>query len=288
MKEKGMKNMNRFFDQPVEEVIEKRKSVRTYVENPLTPVDKAAIETYMDSLSNPFGVEVKFFFLEAEETGKSLGTYGVIKGTAHYIGAAVKEVPYALEALGYEMEKLMLFAASRNIGTCWLGGTFKRGDFRKAMAIEEGMLFPAITPIGYPRETRSMTDHLVRFIAKGNQRKPWTELFFYEEFTRPLSAEEAGIYGMPLEMVRLAPSASNKQPWRVLKKGDALHFYEARSVGYSDAFPYDIQRLDLGIALCHFHLAAVERKLSGRMVLGHAPDTAVPDHYEYRFSWISD
>jgi hypothetical protein len=74
----------------------------------------------------------------------------------------------------------------------------------------------------------------------------------------------------------------------VLKKGDALHFYEARSVGYSDAFPYDIQRLDLGIALCHFHLAAVERKLSGLMVLGYAPDTAVPDHYEYRFSWISD
>jgi hypothetical protein len=128
----------------------------------------------------------------------------------------------------------------------------------------------------------------VRFIAKGNQRKPWTELFFREEFSRPLPREEAGVYEMPLEMVRLAPSASNKQPWRVLKKGDAFHFYEARSVGYSDAFPYDIQRLDLGIALCHFDLTAVERNLSGKIVFGHAPDIEVPEHHEYRFSWICD
>lgn len=34
----------------------------------------------------------------------------------------------------------------------------------------------------------------------------------------PLEKEEAGNYEAALEMVRIAPSASNKQPWRILKK----------------------------------------------------------------------
>ncbi|MFH5834964.1 nitroreductase family protein [Proteiniclasticum sp. C24MP] len=280
--------MNRIFDKPVEEIIEKRKSVRTFGDKALNDVDKKELQNYMDSLSNPFGIKVKFFFLDAGENRKSLGTYGVIKGTVDYIGAQVNDGPFALEALGYEMEKLILFAASRNVGTCWLGGTFKREDFRKAMDIENGKLFPAITPVGYPRIAKSMTDNLVRFISKGDQRKPWGEIFFTDDFSHPLSREEAKAYKEVLEMVRLAPSASNKQPWRVLRVNGSFHFYEARSPGYSDAFSYDIQRLDLGIALCHFHLTASEKNLQGRIMMESAPDIDVPAHHEYRFSWISD
>lgn len=280
--------MKRIFEKPVGEVIEKRKSVRTFVDNPLSAGDKKELQTFMESLDNPFGVEVKFFFLEAGENRKSLGTYGVIKGTVDYIGAAVKEEPYALEALGYEMEKLILFASSKKIGTCWLGGTFKRGDFKKAMDIGEGMLFPAITPVGYPKEAKSITDNLVRFIAKGDQRKPWSELFFLDDFSHPLTMDEAGAYKEVLEMVRLGPSASNKQPWRVLKKSGAFHFYEARTPGYSDAFRYDIQRLDLGIALCHFLLTASEKNLKGKMLLDSPLDIRVLSGQNYCFSWSVD
>ena len=35
-------------------------------------------------------------------------------------------------------------------------------------------------------------------------------------FAEPLTEEEAGDYQFPLEMLRLAPSAVNKQPWRVV------------------------------------------------------------------------
>ena len=36
---------------------------------------------------------------------------------------------------------------------------------------------------------------------------------------------EAGDYARPLEMVRLAPAATNAQPWRVRKARDVYHFY---------------------------------------------------------------
>jgi len=277
--------MSTIFKLPVYEVIEKRKSVRTFLEKPLSDQDKKELQSYMETLENPFGVEVKFSFLETGEKKKALGTYGVIKGTVDYIGAAVKKGPFALEALGYEMEKLILYAASKEIGTCWLGGTFKREDFKKAMDIEEGFLFPAITPVGYPKDAKSMTDNLVRFIAKGDLRKPWEELFFMDDFSQTLSTEEAKEYKDALEMVRIGPSASNKQPWRVLRANGSFHFYEAKSAGYSDAFPYDIQKIDVGIALCHFHLTAIEKKLNGKITIETAPEIKAPENHQYCFSW---
>ncbi len=277
--------MSRMYNMAIEEIIVKRKSVRTFLNEPLKNEDKKALQTYMESLDNPFGIDVNFSFLETHDNKKALGTYGIIKGTVDYIGVTVKEGPMALEAVGYEMEKLMLYATDLGIGTCWLGGTFKREDFKKAMDIEEGILFPAITPVGYPKEAKSLTDNLVRFIAKGNQRKPWSELFFKDDFNHPLTTEEAEGFKDVLEMVRLGPSASNKQPWRVVRGNGSFHFYEAKNVGYSDVFSYDIQRIDLGIALCHFHLTAMEKNFKGRISLDTIPKIILPENHQYRFSW---
>ena len=56
-------------------------------------------------------------------------------------------------------------------------------------------------------------------------------------------------------MVRRAPSAVNKQPWRVVVDGKQAHFYEKKSKGYVDASGWDLQKVDLGIALYHFACA---------------------------------
>lgn len=267
------------------DLIEKRKSVRTFEAKPLTEEDLEDIRRFLDTLQNPFSVKVHFRMLESMDNRTSLGTYGVIKGAQTFIGAMVKDEPMALEALGYEMEKLMLYLVSKNIGTCWLGGTFKREDFRAAMEVPEGYLFPAITPVGYPKEEKSLTDHLVRFIAKGNQRKPFEDLFFHNTFQNPLAKLEAGKEGDMLEMVRLGPSASNKQPWRILMRNGDAHFYEAQTPKYSDAFGYDIQRLDMGIAACHFHLGVLEKGESGSFVVLEEAPVKPPQNILYRFTY---
>ena len=84
----------------------------------------------------------------------------------------------------------------------------------------------------------------------------------YGTFDTPMSKEKAGIFKIPLEMVRLAPSAVNKQPWRVVVIDNLVHFYLKRSKGFGKEGKLDMQEIDLGIALCHFDFAAKECQLN--------------------------
>ncbi len=92
------------------------------------------------------------------------------------------------------------------------------------MNLSDGELLPAVSPVGYPGKARSLTDRFFRFSAGSNERKPWTELFSDRDPETPLPRESSGGYETPLECVRIGPSASNKQPWRIVRDGNAFHF----------------------------------------------------------------
>lgn len=275
-------------DFKISEIAKIRKSVRTYTDTPLTDADRKKLADYIDKLTSeksPFGarVRIKLFDVDKEINSKDLGTYGVIKGAKTYLGVAVNETEDAMEAVGYVFEKLVLYAASLGLGTCWLGGTFNRGEFAKAMQITENEFFPIASPVGYPAPKNHTVDKIMRKAIKADTRKSFEELFFENDFNTPLSKEKAREYGAILEAVRLAPSAKNAQPWRIVKDGDTFHFFEKKDLPSSS---HDIQRLDIGIAGCHFDLAAKERGINGKL-------TAVENHPEekgliYVFSWVCE
>lgn len=271
---------------PVEKTVKTRSSIRTYEEKPLDMELKKQIKDYIAALSNPFSVEVSLQLLETASSNEKMGTYGVIKGAKDYIGATVSEADLNLEALGYSFEKLILYLTSLLVGTCWLGGTFNRNQFSNALEVKANELFPAISPIGYPLEKKRLTDTIIRKFAKSDQRKNWQELFFLNDFSTPLTQDEAKEFAFPLEMVRLSPSASNKQPWRIVKTKDGYHFYEAKTPGYSDKLSLDIQRVDIGIAACHFHMAALEKDLSGKFEKLTNIGIIPPSNNHYIFSYV--
>ncbi len=276
-------------DFPIEETVRKRLSVRSYLERPVSADKKEKIKNYIARLNNPFSVEVSFRLLENKpsSSGEKLGTYGVIKGASNFVGASVAPGELGLEALGYSFELLILYLTSLGFGTCWLGGTFDRSGFAAAMKLKKGDLFPAISPIGYSQEKRRMMDSMARFIAKSDQRLPWDTLFFKDDFSHTFTQAEAGEYAFPLEMLRLAPSAANKQPWRVVQDRDTYHFYEMRSMK-DRKLGIDIQRTDVGIGVCHFHLAAQERDLPGQFMKLPEPEIQKPEQMCYLFSWKAD
>ena len=81
--------------------------------------------------------------------------------------------------------------------------------------------------------------------------------------SQPLSENEKAAYGFFLEMVRLAPSASNKQPWTIILIDNVFHFYLKRTPNYySKLLQSDLQRVDMGIAMAHFELALSEKQVS--------------------------
>jgi len=98
----------------------------------------------------------------------------------------------------------------------------------------------------------------MRAAIKADERLPFEELFFDKTFDTPLNREKAGNLFLPLEMVRLAPSAINKQPWRLLVCDGIVHFYLRRNYGNRPEGKPDMQTIDMGIALCHFDLTAKE------------------------------
>jgi nitroreductase len=189
-------------------------------------------------------------------------------------------------AVGYEFEKLILYLTTLGLGTCWLGGTFKRGEFAKVMNLTDGMLFPAVSPVGY-FEKRRLKETMIRSVVKADLRKPWETLFFKDGLKDPLTREEAGEHAFALEMLRLGPSASNKQPWRVVNAGTKYHFYELKTPGYSSAFDFDMQEIDMGIAACHFHLAAIQKGIKGAFSFKDDPHLDAPEHIVYKFTWES-
>lgn len=279
----------------IKQIITKRKSIRTYTKDPITQELINDIKKYITTLSNPWGIKVNINILETKtneketDIQKKLGTYGFIKNATTFMATSIKNEENALEALGYELEELILYATSLELGTCWLGGSFNRGEFSKAVGLEKDEIMPVVTPIGYPSEKRSIMDRMIRNTAKGDQRKPWEELYFKGDFNTILTREESGKYKDALEMLRLAPSASNKQPWRILLDGNMYHFYEQKAPGYSSAFSYDIQRVDMGIAACHFHLVAMAEKLNGRFI-NSGSELAIEksDDIIYKFTWLCE
>ncbi|NLK72223.1 MAG: nitroreductase [Clostridiales bacterium] len=277
-------------DFSIEEAVRKRRSVRNYKEQEVEADKRQAIESFAYSLENPFGEKVNFYFLDYKDmkNEQKLGTYGVIKGAGQYIGATVKSGPMALEAIGYEVETLILYLTRLGLGTCWLGGTFDRKGFANAMDIEEDEMFPVVLPYGYAADKKHMKEFAMRKMVKADSRKGWEQLFLKNDFRSPLPRTEAGDLEFPLEMVRLGPSASNKQPWRILLKDNACHFYENKEPGYSKIFPYDIQRIDMGIAAAHFDFAVKEKNIKGHFDTSCRPETELPEHTEYIISWVRE
>lgn len=247
------------------ETISLRKSVRTYKGEPLSHELREKLERYIDGVTGPFDTKMRFVILDSESIGSraKLGTYGVISGAKTFICAVVEPAFRYEENLGYAFEKIILYATSLGLGTCWLGGTFNKSEFSKAVGLNEGETIPIVAPVGYAKGKRSLIDSIMAAGAGSKNRKDWSELFFDKNLDSPLSKEKAGPFKDALEMVRLAPSASNKQPWRIVRDENVLHFFLRRTHGYRNVVGFDIQRLDMGIAMCHLELTMSESGMKG-------------------------
>lgn len=270
----------------VEKTVLQRYSVRTYDPRPVEQELREKLMDFAAGLSNPFGPGIRIQFIDAAAAakGEKLGTYGFIKGAQLYMAVTVPNEAHAAEALGYEFEHLVLYATSLGLGTCWLGGTFDRKAFASKIRIEENEVFPILSPVGYAAQKIRVSEEIFKKAFKSGGRKPWETMFFQDSFKQTLTKKAAGEYQYPLEMVRMAPSAVNKQPWRVVVSKEGIHFFLKHSPG-SEVLSLDMQRIDMGIALCHFHLAVCERNLPGRFEK-NCPDIKAPAGIEYMISWI--
>jgi nitroreductase len=278
--------------------IQSRYSCRTFQNTPISTENKSELLQFIiGHQTGPFCANPRFQ-IGTVKSGlailKRLNTYGFIKGTDEFlIGAMTQSIDrLELEEFGYVLERIILRATSLGLGTCWMGGTFRKSIFRKMISLKEDEILPAVIAIGYPAEKQGVADYVIRGFVKATRRRSWDKLFFLEDFSTPLIKEEAGAFSTALEMLRLAPSASNRQPWRIVKNSHGWHFFLQRTEGYQDqpilkmTNKADLQRIDMGIAMCHFEQTLNEMEITGKWHINTPQITLPNDLTEYKVSWI--
>lgn len=259
------------------ELIKSRKSVRTFDGRPLTAEDRERLAQYIETIRNPFDIPVRFVLLDAKEHGLSSP---VISGETMYAAGMVRKGPNADVAFGYSFEKLVLYAWSLGIGTTWIGGTMKRELFEHAAGLSEEDMMPCVSPLGYPAKKRSVRETLMRKGVGADTRQDAEKLFFDGVWGSPLVLPAGDENRELLEMVRWAPSAVNRQPWRIIARDGAFHFYKKQDKGYIGEKTGDLQKIDLGIALCHF-VMGMEAQGKKAEVEMQDPGISVPEGVEY-------
>lgn len=225
------------------EAMKERRSVRSYNGQALAADKREELMQAVSEIYNPFGghytVRLKEFDLK---NGFKPTTYGMIRGASDFFMLGIADDETSALAAGFGFEQVVLKAWQAGLGTCWIAATFKGTDFETAEAWPEGEKLRIVCPVGVAAE-KSMMEKLTRMAIGSAKRKPFKELFYDGDFDTPLSPDSR--FGEALEMLRLAPSSTNSQPWRALVVGDKVHFYYLPKSAASV--------LDTGIGICHFY-----------------------------------
>ncbi|MEI8347376.1 MAG: nitroreductase family protein [Pseudomonadota bacterium] len=282
------------FKNPLFELMENRCSWRSYSSNELAHdlIDRLR-HLLASPPPTPFGNISRVVFLEKfqSESHKplKLGTYGMIHGAKNFLAGLTKPADHAMEDFGHTFEWAILQATDLGLATCWLGGTLKRGAFAESAGAKDNEIVAAASPIGYPTAKRGILDSLVRLGAGSKNRKNWNDLFFENDFSQILNPQVVTPWSKALEMIRLAPSASNRQPWRIIyqAKSQRFDFFVKRTKMYSSLTSVDLQRIDMGIAMCHFELSCKQLGINGKWGKLENTLAILPEQTEYVASWIS-
>ncbi len=262
----------------ITDIVRERKSVRSYSGVPLDRGHIDGIKEYVSGLPQPLGgrARVETVSRDIGSAAVKLGTYGMISGASDFLVLIYEDGPMAAENAGYLFEQVILYCTGEGLGTCWLGGTFKKSDFAANVEVADNEVLRIVSPVGYPASGNGLRDRIIRAGVGSDRRKPFRELFFDRVSGKPL--ERGGPYDTALEMVRLAPSANNSQPWRILIDEAAVHFCFLQKSRFTD--------IDMGIAMSHFELSCREEGIAGKYEI--SANVTVPAGMKYLASWLPE
>lgn len=259
------------------EAMKERRSVRTFDGAGITAEQKNTLERAAAGAASPFGgsltVSLKHFDLKA---GYRPGTYGMIRGAENFFLLAYGSDEASALSAGFSFEQVVLEAWQAGLGTCWIAGTFKGSDFRRGESWPAGEELKVVCPVGVAAKP-TITEKIARIAIGSKNRKPFDSLFFSGDFSTSVAPDNT--FREALEMMRIAPSSTNSQPWRALVVGSTVHFY---CVPKSP-----ISVLDTGIGIRHFFNTELFRGHSGTFTAS-ASAPVPPSGWKYLTSYTRE
>lgn len=238
------------------EAVYKRNSVRKYVPFNISQKDFEEVETMVKSLPRLYP-EIKMDINIVKEGTKIQEILkGIVLGfgkveAPHYLIITSEKKDGYLENIGFALEELVLKLVAMGIGSCWLGETIKKELYRNIIEFPENQEAVLMVAFGYPANNHDISKKEVGEY----RRKSIDEIIIgdYEE-----------IYKDIFNMVRVAPSGVNMQPWRFFIVDGGIDLYAVKGNLLSKRV-YSFRELDAGIALKHFEIGCKEKGIKFRI-----------------------
>lgn len=215
--------------------VDRRTSRRTYLPKAVGEENMEALRRLTDRCNEEGDLSIRVMESGAELFRGFTASYGMLRGVPRYFAMIGKrDLPYLAEKLGYYGELLVLEAVSRGLGTCWIGGTYRRGECERLVGLKNDEELLCVIPFGVAAPQKTLREKLVALAGHAGQKQESWEAFITPHTGLPRWA----VKGM--EAVVKAPSAMNRRPARFTCAGDV--------VKASVPDRSSVQGIDLGIA----------------------------------------
>ena len=210
------------------EAVRARHSVRAYQEKPIPAELRRQLNDYVEALNRESGLHITIQYDDPAGFDSRLAHYGSFRNVANYIVLAGKKEGDFDFRCGYYGEKLVLFAQTLGLNTCWAALTFNKKKVRQL--IPEGESLCMVIALGYGE-------------TQGRQHKSKDASKVQE-----LAGEAPDWFKRGLEAALLAPTAVNQQKFCFsIEAGEPT--VRVKGIG-------SCTRVDLGIAALHFELGS--------------------------------
>ncbi len=176
------------------DVIERRRSVRSYQK---TPVEKDIINEILESARlAPSWMNKQcwhFIVITEEEFIKEIGKTSIINRWLRQVPVIIiacadpqqsgenNKIPYFAVDTAIAMEHIVLAATNKGLGTCWIG-TFDENKIKSLLEIPPRIRIVALTPLGYPNEKASIGEQGRKILVRASQRKSLHEITHWEHW----------------------------------------------------------------------------------------------------------
>ena len=209
------------------EAVKLRHSVRRYTDKPIDGEVRERREEYIAECNKRSGLSMQLVLDEPRAFDCLMARYGKFYGVKNYIALVGKNTRDLFEKCGYYGEKIVLYAQTLGLNTCWVGATFS--NVKDAFSLGQGERLALVIAIGYGE----------------TQGKPHISKKF-DEVTDDVQ-NVPGWFVDGVKCALLAPTALNQQKFKFSVNGRNVYAKKGRG-------PF--VKTDLGIVKYHFELGA--------------------------------
>ena len=206
--------------------MQERHSVRRYTDEPLKKLHVDLLKGEIEKINSQCGVTFLLVTNEPTAFSGKMAHYGHFSGCTDYIIAVGRK--NRDEQVGYYGERLVLFAQSIGVNSCWVALTYDKSKIKLRLTSDEKVYI--VIALGYGVHQ-----------GKPHTNKPFEKLC-------SCNGEMPEWFENAMNCVLLAPTAINQQKFHFELKDD--------NVVKAKAFLGPCSKMDLGIAKCHFVLGA--------------------------------